>query len=223
MDQLWRRSLNEAADSLAGSRAAKAVNPRQARRIHDYDVVATKMCDYLSHRAVKILAQAEKSDFVPLSQRTSSQTGAPSPSKVEVSHAFNKKQALQSRLDAPAVAIIVSRREGPRPNHHFVGPAGAEKVRPQCHSGYPVYTHRRCTSNCSTGQGPMPNWGKRADGVAEDNVAASDATVLETLGAMLALSHSRPVQAESLMQAAGIKDIVGPSVNVSLSTSLRPA
>ena len=51
----------------------------------------------------------------------------------------------------------------------------------------------------------MPDWGRCAAEVTEDNVAASDATVPGILGAMLALSHSKPAQAESLMQAAGKK------------------
>ena len=68
------------------------------------------------------------------------------------------------------------------------------------------------------GQGEMPSWGKSTVQLGTDEPVFTARSMLEPL---LCLCHAKPKQAETVMQAAGLKSICEPAVNISLSTSTR--
>ncbi|CAE7361006.1 unnamed protein product, partial [Symbiodinium sp. CCMP2592] len=94
-DALWRHELNSLADKLARDRAEEVQTPHRLAAQKEVDRVTSLVCEYLGHRAVAILAKAEKEDFVPRKNRLLSAlepSSSPSP---------NKRQRLQALLDEP--------------------------------------------------------------------------------------------------------------------------
>ena len=113
---------------------------------------------------------------------------------------------------------------GSRPNYHFVTELLEQKI---CgFNAVPADLHTPATLPAALlrqtaqssgpwkkGQGEMPSWGKphRSSGASE--VLFSAVSMLESI---LCMSIVKPKQAETVMQAAGLKAIVGPAVNLSL-------
>ncbi|CAE7826127.1 unnamed protein product [Symbiodinium sp. CCMP2592] len=94
-EALWRHELNSLADKLARDRAEEVQTPHRLAAQKEVDRVTSLVCEYLGHRAVAILAKAEKEDFVPRKNRLLSAlepSSSPSP---------NKRQRLQALLDEP--------------------------------------------------------------------------------------------------------------------------
>ena len=118
---------------------------------------------------------------------------------------------------------------GSRPNYHFVTELLEQKI---CGlNAVPADLHTPATLPAALlrqtaqssgpwkkGQGEMPSWGKphRSSGASE--VLFSAVSMLESI---LCISIVKPKQTETVMQAAGLKAIVGPAVNLSLCSSMR--
>ena len=64
----------------------------------------------------------------------------------------------------------------------------------------------------------MPSWSKSTVQVGANEPAFTARSMLDPI---LCLCHAKPKQAETVMQAAGLKSICGPAINISLSTSMR--
>ena len=118
---------------------------------------------------------------------------------------------------------------GSRPNYHFVTELLEQKT---CGlNAVPADLHTPATLPAALlqqvaqssvpwkkGQGEMPSWGNphRSSGASE--VLFSAVSMLDSI---LCMSIVKPKQAETVMQAAGLKAIVGPAINLSLCSSMR--
>ena len=118
---------------------------------------------------------------------------------------------------------------GSRPNYHYVTELLEQKTCGLNAAPADLYTPatlpaallRQTAKNAGPwkkGQSEMPSWGKPSSGSGFSDVLFSPVSMLESI---LCMSIVKPKQAETVMQAAGLKAIVGPAVNLSLCSSMR--
>ena len=118
---------------------------------------------------------------------------------------------------------------GSRPNYHYVTELLEQKTcglnavpaDPYTPATLPAALLRQTAKNAGPwkkGQCEMPSWGKPNLGSGFSDVLFSPVSMLESI---LCMSIVKPKQAETVMQAAGLKAIVGPAVNLSLCSSMR--
>ena len=128
--------------------------------------------------------------------------------------------------------LIGDRRQpagGSRPNYHFVTELLEKKTCGLNAIPSTLYTPatlpealtRQIQHGPGTwkkGQGEMPARSKATVHIGANEPAFTARSMLEPI---LCLCHAKPKQAETVMQAAGLKSICGPAINISLSTSMR--
>ena len=118
---------------------------------------------------------------------------------------------------------------GSRPNYHYVTElleqktCGLNAVPADLYTPatLPAALLRQTHNNASPwkkGQGDMPSWGKPT---LHPDYTKSGFSASSMLEAILCLSCVKPKQAEIVMQAAGLKAIAGPAINLSLCSSMR--
>ena len=118
---------------------------------------------------------------------------------------------------------------GSRPNYHFVTELLEKKICGLNAIPSTFYTPatlpealtRQIQHGPGTwkkGQGEMPSWSKSTVHIGANMTAFTARSMLEPI---LCLCRAKPKQAETVMQAAGLKSICGPAINISLSTSMR--